>query len=117
METVYRCPQGERRFTIRNASNTITFEGGRRGEATLPPAEAERATRALRQLDALLLIIPECHPAGDPLMAFGRIGRRNAVVHLVWTGDRMRVSEPQFIGCYCAEGESGTEANDDSPSP
>lgn len=108
-EMVYRCADGERRILLRatHPSGAIEFLSGTRRGLSLPGAEIARATRALRQLDALWFLSPSCAPEFDSIMAVGLLEGRTAVVYLVWVHNRLQTSPPEWI--TLARPHPGTE--------
>lgn len=98
VETVYRCDGGERRFSVGyDRLGQIEFRGGTRAGTELSNAAVRGATDALRQLDAVSSIYPQCSPSSDLLTVTGRVGNRRAVLFLVWVQDRLQTSPPEFI--------------------
>jgi hypothetical protein len=108
-EMVYHCEDGERRIVVRRAqpNGPIEFLSGTRQGLTLPAAETERATRALRQLDTLWFFSPSCAPQFDSILALGLLNLRTAVVYLVWVDNRLQTSPPEWISL--AQPHPGTE--------
>ena len=52
---------------------------------------------ALRRLDSIIHLLPECASTWDAIMVVGLIGPRRAIVYLNWSANGLRASEPQFI--------------------
>jgi hypothetical protein len=70
--------------------------GERRG-VPLTRQSIERTTAALKRLDAVISIIPECGVQNDVLMVLGRAGGQHVFVYLRWSGDDIVASEPEPI--------------------
>jgi hypothetical protein len=97
--TVYRCSGSARRFLVRyhDQEGTVRFVGGSRNGRKVTPSDVGRATEALRKLDAVSGIYPQCGSASDMLLAQGLVGKKKALVPLLWTAEGLRPSPLQML--------------------
>lgn len=96
--TNYMCEDGPRTITIAYIGHRFAeVQGGQRRGRALSRRAVDRATLALRRLEAVTTIIPECAEANDVLMVLGRAGGRPVLVYLRWSGDDIAASEPDPI--------------------
>lgn len=96
--TNYMCENGPGTITLGyEAHRFAEVRSGERRGVKLSRQALQRTTDALRRLEAVTAIIPECAEANDVLMVLGRAGGRPALVYLRWSGDDIVASEPDPI--------------------
>ena len=99
VETVYSCAGSTRRFSIRyeGTKARARFVSGSRLERELDPADVERGTEALRRLDAVRAVYPECGAASDVLTAYGLVNNKEAMVLIPWTAHGLQAPNLKML--------------------
>jgi hypothetical protein len=97
VETTYDCGGRQTKLSVRYTRSAFEIVSGRRNGVPLSSAYLAQANTALRALDALIELNPQCGPTFDTVFAVGLIGRRRAIIFLVWSDHGFRTAGPEFI--------------------
>jgi len=97
VETVYECGGRRGHIVVRYSHQRFELVSMIRRGVRLPARDLLRANAALRRFDGLSELVPECGSTWDTIMAAGLIGRRRAIVFIVWSDREFRASAPEFI--------------------
>jgi hypothetical protein len=99
VETSYTCGGGERRFTlVYDERVRASLVSAVRLGVALPPDQLAQVNRAIRGLDSLTSITPQCSEPHDMLIAVGVVGEQRSAVFVSWFGAEMRATAAQPIG-------------------
>lgn len=96
--TTYSCDDGPRSFSIVYERHAFSrWSAGERAGVPLTAESLERATGALRRLDAVATILAECAGDSDVLLVIGRLGNQRVILPLRWRADTLVPAEPFAI--------------------